>query len=67
MVEGVIFRYNPENDDKVNIKDVPEEDILIRLQGPWKSKVMFTLGSKPVVSSISRLIYAGWSLLMSHL
>lgn len=50
MVEGVIFRYNPENDDKVNIKDVPEEDILIRLQGPWKSKVMFTLGSKPVDS-----------------
>lgn len=49
-VEGIIFRYDPENDDKVQIRDVPEEDILIRLGGPWKEKVVFTVGSKPLVS-----------------
>ncbi|EJT68347.1 hypothetical protein GGTG_14073 [Gaeumannomyces tritici R3-111a-1] len=49
-VEGVIFRYDPENDDKVNIKDVPDEDVLVRLKGPWKEKVVFTLGPKPVAS-----------------
>lgn len=53
MVEGIIFRYDPENDNKVNIKDVPEEDILVRLQGPWKNKVVFTPGSKPVASKYS--------------
>jgi hypothetical protein len=50
-VEGIIFRYDPDSDDKTNIKDVPEEDILVRLGGPWKEKIVFTLGPKPVVSS----------------
>ncbi|TEA14402.1 Oxysterol-binding protein-like protein 1 [Colletotrichum sidae] len=49
-VEGVIFRYDPENDDKVNIKEVPEADIVARLSGAWKEKVQFTLGPKPVDS-----------------
>lgn len=48
-VEGVIFKYDPENDDKTRIKDIPEEDILARLSGPWKEKVVLTLGPKPVV------------------
>lgn len=48
-VEGVIFKYDPENDDKMRIKDVPEADILARLSGPWKEKVVLTLGPKPVV------------------
>lgn len=52
-VEGIIFRYDPENDDKVNIKDVPEADIVARLGGPWREKVMFTLGPKPMVSKSS--------------
>jgi hypothetical protein len=49
-VEGIIFRYDPENDDKQQIKDVPDEDILVRLGGPWKEKVVFTFGPKPLVS-----------------
>ena len=49
-MEGLIFRYDPENDDKQQIRDVPEEDILVRLGGPWKEKIVFTLGSKPLVS-----------------
>lgn len=49
-MEGIIFRYDPNNDDKVKIKDVPEEDILVRLSGPWKERIQFTLGPKPFVS-----------------
>ncbi len=49
-MEGIIFRYDPENDDKTRIVDVPEEDILIRLGGAWKEKIVFTVGSKPLVS-----------------
>ncbi|KAK0649492.1 hypothetical protein B0T16DRAFT_132378 [Cercophora newfieldiana] len=49
-VEGIIFRYDPENDDKLQINEVPEEDILVRLGGPWKEKIMFAMGSKPLAS-----------------
>ncbi|KAK3689811.1 hypothetical protein B0T22DRAFT_179593 [Podospora appendiculata] len=47
-VDGIIFRYDPENDDKTRIRDIPEEDILVRLNGPWKEKIVFTMGPKPV-------------------
>ncbi|KAI9767274.1 MAG: hypothetical protein M1835_007072 [Candelina submexicana] len=42
-VEGVIYTYNPENDAKKRIKDVPEKDILAKLSGCWYDKVFFTL------------------------
>ncbi|KAI9735963.1 MAG: hypothetical protein M1834_001429 [Cirrosporium novae-zelandiae] len=41
-VVGVIYRYDPENDDKSKIKDVPEEDVLVRIDGCWKEQVYFT-------------------------
>lgn len=52
-VEGVIFKYNPDKDDKTRIKDVPDSDVLARLGGGWKDKVVFTLGPKSVVSTLS--------------
>ncbi|TVY35648.1 Oxysterol-binding protein-like protein [Lachnellula subtilissima] len=45
-VEGVVFRYDPEKDNKTAIKDVPEKDVLARIQGNWKEKVYFSLGAK---------------------
>ncbi len=50
-MEGIIFRYDPENDDKQQINSVPEEDILVRLGGAWKDKIVFTVGPKPLVST----------------
>ncbi|RFU78278.1 oxysterol-binding osbp [Trichoderma arundinaceum] len=47
-IDGVIFKYDPENDNKTRVQDVPEEDILARLNGPWREKVVFTLGPRPV-------------------
>ncbi|KAI1485136.1 hypothetical protein F5X96DRAFT_674920 [Biscogniauxia mediterranea] len=49
-VEGVIFKYDPDNDTKVRIKDVPDSDVVARLSGAWKDKIVFTLGPKPVES-----------------
>lgn len=49
-MEGIIFRYDPENDNKTKIKDVPDSDIVVRLSGAWKDKIQFTMGPKPVVS-----------------
>lgn len=48
-VEGIVFRYDPENDNKTRIRDVPEKDILARVGGNWKEKIFFSLGSKSLV------------------
>ncbi|KZZ94244.1 oxysterol binding protein-like protein [Moelleriella libera RCEF 2490] len=48
-IDGVVFRYDPENDSKTLVQHVPDEDVLVRLSGPWREKVVFTIGSKPVV------------------
>ncbi|KAK2750899.1 hypothetical protein FQN55_001471 [Onygenales sp. PD_40] len=46
-VIGVIFRYDPENDNKTRIKDVPDADILAKIDGCWHEKIYYTLaGSK---------------------
>ncbi|RFU26195.1 hypothetical protein B7463_g10142, partial [Scytalidium lignicola] len=45
-VEGVVFRYDPEKDDKIRTKDVPEKDILARISGNWREQVSFTLPPK---------------------
>ncbi|KAG5965783.1 hypothetical protein E4U58_002729 [Claviceps cyperi] len=50
-IDGVIFRYDPENDTKSRVQDVPDEDVLIRLSGPWREKIVFTIGPRPVKST----------------
>ncbi|KAH7156852.1 hypothetical protein EDB81DRAFT_788154 [Dactylonectria macrodidyma] len=49
-IDGVIFKYDPENDTKSRVQEVPDEDVLARLSGPWREKVIFTLGPRPVKS-----------------
>ncbi|CAI7656524.1 unnamed protein product [Penicillium palitans] len=41
-LEGVIFRYNPDKDTIVRLKDVPESDIVARITGSWHGKIYFT-------------------------
>ncbi len=57
-VEGVVFRYDPENDDKTQLKDVPEKDIVARINGNWKDKMYFSLSPKFTVSYFQVLIYS---------
>lgn len=47
-VEGVIFRYDPDNDTKTRVKDVSDKDVLARVSGNWKDKLYFSLGPKSV-------------------
>ncbi|KAJ9210078.1 hypothetical protein DTO166G4_8339 [Paecilomyces variotii] len=42
-VEGIIFRYDPDNDNKTRIKDVPEGDVLARITGCWHDRIYYTL------------------------
>ena len=46
-VVGVMYRYNPETDKITKIKDVPEKDVVGRIEGCWHDQVFYTLtGSK---------------------
>ena len=38
-IDGVIYKYDPENDDKTRVRDVPAQDILVKISGNWKDKV----------------------------
>ena len=49
-VNGVIFNYDPENDNKNRIKDVPEKDVLAKLEGAWHDEVYYTLAGSKVPS-----------------
>ena len=42
-LEGVVFRYDPDNDNITRLKDVPESEVLARISGSWHSKIYYTL------------------------
>lgn len=52
-VLGIIFTYDPEDDGKTRIKDVPEKDVLARLDGCWQDQVFYTLPSSKVIKLAS--------------
>ena len=43
IVHGVVFRYDPENDKINRLKDVPEKDILARVEGCWKEQIYYSI------------------------
>lgn len=56
-VMGVIFKYDPDNDTKTKIKDVPEKEVLGRIEGCWQDKVYYTLGSQPFAKASVRPLF----------
>ncbi|EED14143.1 oxysterol binding protein (Orp8), putative [Talaromyces stipitatus ATCC 10500] len=52
-VEGVIFRYDPDNDTKTKMKDVPSNDVLARINGCWREQVYYTLTAAAASGSSS--------------
>lgn len=55
-VEGVIFTYDPDNDNKTKIKDVPDKDVLARIEGCWHDKIYYSLGSGPVNKAAEKIL-----------
>lgn len=43
---GAVFKYDPNNDNKTRTKDVPDADIVARIEGCWHEQIYYTLGSK---------------------
>ena len=46
-VEGLIFKYDPNDDKYSKTRDVPDKDVLGRVEGVWTDKVYYTLGKEP--------------------
>ncbi|KAB2576318.1 putative oxysterol binding protein [Lasiodiplodia theobromae] len=55
-VEGVIFTYDPEKDDKTRIRDVPDKDVLARIEGCWHDKIYYSIGSQPVSKAAEKIL-----------
>jgi hypothetical protein len=55
-VEGIVFNYDPENDTKMKIRDVPEKDIIGRIEGAWIDKVYYTLGAQPFKDAQEKIL-----------
>ena len=54
-VVGVIYRYDPENDKRTKVRDVPEKDILVRIEGCWHRQVYFTMAGSKVLLPLNPL------------
>ena len=44
-VQGVVYRYDPDKDKISKLKDVPEKDIVARVEGCWQEKITYRLAS----------------------
>jgi len=55
-VEGVIFNYDPDNDIYTKIKDVPEKDVVGRIEGAWVDKIFYTLGSQSFKDATEKIL-----------
>jgi oxysterol-binding protein-related protein 9/10/11 len=50
-VQGLMFRYDPENDKCTRIKDVPQKDILVNIDGCWQEQIYYSIPSTPTVKN----------------
>ena len=48
-VQGVVFRYDPSSDKLARVKDVPDKDVLARVEGCWQEQIYYTIPSSSAV------------------
>jgi hypothetical protein len=48
-VHGVIYRYDPENDKYSRVKDVPDKDIMAKIEGCWQEQITYTIPNSKAV------------------
>ena len=47
-VVGVVYKYDPEDDSITRTKDVPDEDVLARIEGSWQDQIQFHVSGSTV-------------------
>ena len=48
---GVIFRFDPDNDKYTKIKDVPDNQILAKVEGCWQEQIYYSIPSTSAVKN----------------
>lgn len=54
-VHGLIFRYDPNDDKYTRVKDVPEKDILVKIEGCWQEQITYTIPNSAAVKESKNL------------
>jgi hypothetical protein len=50
-VHGVVYRYDPADDKYVRVKDVPEKEVLAKLEGCWQEQITYTIPKSDAVKA----------------
>ncbi|KIX07171.1 uncharacterized protein Z518_01824 [Rhinocladiella mackenziei CBS 650.93] len=54
-VHGLIFRYDPDDDKYTRVKDVPEKDILVKIEGCWQEQITYIIPNSAAVKEANNL------------
>jgi oxysterol-binding protein-related protein 9/10/11 len=54
-VHGVVFRYDPNDDKYTRVKDVPDKDILAKIEGCWQEQITYTIPNSAAVKESKTL------------
>lgn len=54
-VNGVIYSYDPANDNRSRLKEIPEKDILGKVEGCWHDQVNYTLSGSRVSAGVDEI------------
>lgn len=54
-VIGVVYRYDPENDKYTKPRDVPDNEVLVKIEGDWKDKIYYTVPSSKATKEYPNL------------
>ena len=54
-VHGVVYRYDPNDDKYTRVKDVPDRDVLVKLEGCWQEQITYTIPNSAAVKERKNL------------
>ncbi len=54
-VHGLIFRYDPADDRYTRAKDVPDKEILCKIEGSWQEQITYTIPNSAAVKELKTL------------
>lgn len=49
-VHGLVYRYDPDNDNITRLKDVPKKDILAEVEGCWQEQIYYSIPNTSAVN-----------------
>lgn len=48
-VHGLVYRYDPADDKYTRVKDVPDKDVLVKIEGCWQEQITYTIPNSAAV------------------